>query len=106
MGCADGGSASRQRVLMEARFAQLLTRTCLIGCLLGVAGSVYLLAGLAGLVHSLVLNLAIAAVLVVALLFFLCNFLVAFAQTNWVGRGIWLAILAILLVEWLLGFQV
>ncbi len=89
---------------MEARFAQLLTRTCLIGCLLGVAGSVYLLAGLAGLVHSLVLNLAIAAVLVVALLFFLCNFLVAFAQTNWVGRGIWLAILAILLVECLLGF--
>ena len=42
----------RQGNLMEARFAQLLTRTCMIGCLLGVAGTVYLLAGLAGLVHS------------------------------------------------------
>jgi hypothetical protein len=89
---------------MEARFAQLLTRTCVVGCLLGLAGTAYLLAGLAGLVHSPVLNLAIAAVLAVALLFFLWNFSAAFAQTNWVGRGIWLAILAILLVEWLLGF--
>ena len=89
---------------MSARSAQLLNRTCIIGCLLGVTGTVYFLAGLAGLVQSPVLNLAVAAVLVVALLFFLWNFVVAFTQTHWVGRAIWLTISAILLVEWLLGF--
>ena len=103
LGCADGGSVSRQRDLMEARFAQLLTRTCVVGSLLGVAGTIYLLAGLAGFVHSPVLNLSIAAVLGVALLFFLGNYFAAFAQTNWVGRSIWLAILAIFLTEGLLG---
>ena len=88
---------------MAERSALLLNRTCMIGCLLGVTGTVYLLAGLAGLVHAPVLNLAVAGVLVVALLFFLWNFAVAFARTDWAGRGIWLAISAILLVEWLLG---
>jgi hypothetical protein len=88
---------------MEARFAQLLTRTCVVGCLVGVAGTIYLLAGLAGFVHSPLLNVAIAAALVVALLFFLGNYVAAFAHTNWVGRSIWLAILVILLTEALLG---
>ena len=88
---------------MDERFLQQLTRTCAVGALLGLAGTVYLLAGLAGLVHSAVLNLTIAAVLVVALLFFLVNFFAVFTQTDWVGRSIWFAILAILIVEVLMG---
>jgi dolichyl-phosphate-mannose-protein mannosyltransferase len=88
---------------MDERFSKLLTRTCAVGCLLGLAGTVYLLAGLAGLVHSAVLNLTIAAVLVVALLFFLFNFFAVFTQTDWVGRSIWFGILAILMVEVLMG---
>ena len=92
------------RILMEARFAQLLTRTALVGCLLGVGGTVYLLSGLAGLVHSPVLNLAIVAVLVVGAAVFPVELLGGhLLQTNWVGRGIWLVILAILLTEGLLG---
>lgn len=88
---------------MEARFSQLLTRTCAVGGLLGLAGTVYLLAGLAGLVHSALLNLSIAAVLAAALGFFLINFFAAFAEVNWVGRCLWFGILAILLVESFLG---
>jgi len=88
---------------MEARLSQLLTRTGAIGCLLGLAGTVYLLAGLAGFVHSAWLNLTVAAVLAAALLFFLFYFGAAFLQTDWIGRGIWCGILAILVVETLLG---
>jgi len=88
---------------MEQRFAQLLTRTSAVGCLLGLAGTVYLLAGLAGFVHNEVLNLSIAAVLVAALFFFLSNFFTLFIQTGWVGRSIWFGILAILIAEILLG---
>jgi len=88
---------------MEARFSNLLTRTCIVGCLLGSAGTVYLLAGLAGLVHNAVLNLTIAAALIATLIFFLVNFFALFTQTGWVGRCIWLAILAILIAETLLG---
>ncbi len=88
---------------MGERFSQLLTRTCAVGCLLGVAGTVYLLAGLAGFVHSALLNLGIAAVLAAALLFFLANFFALFTQTGWVGRSIWFGILVILIAEILLG---
>lgn len=88
---------------MDERFAQLLTRTCAVGGLLGLAGTIYLLVGLAGFVHSAVLNLGIAAVLVAALLFFLGNFLALFTQTGWVGRSIWFGILVILIAEILLG---
>jgi hypothetical protein len=88
---------------MEARFPNLLTRTCVIGCLLGLAGTIYLLAGLAGLVHNAILNLSIAGAFVAAGIFFLVNFFGLFTQTGWVGRCIWLAILVILIVEALLG---
>jgi 4-amino-4-deoxy-L-arabinose transferase-like glycosyltransferase len=88
---------------MEARFSNLLTRTCVVGCLLGFVGTVYLVAGLAGLVHNAVLNLTTAAAFIAALMFFLINFFVLFTQTGWVGRCIWFAILAILIAETLLG---
>ena len=63
---------------MEARFSNLLTRTCVVGCLLGFVGTVYLVAGLAGLVHNAVLNLTTAAAFIAALMFFLINFFVLF----------------------------
>lgn len=88
---------------MEPRFAQLLTRTCAVGALLGLAGTIYLLAGLAGLVHNAVLNLSIAAALLAALGFFLYHFFAAFGAVNWLGRVIWLAILVLLIVEAVLG---
>ena len=88
---------------MEERFSNLLTRTCVVGCLLGLAGTIYLLAGLAGLVHNAVLNLTIAGTFVAALMFFLVNFFALFTHTGWIGRCIWLAILAILVVEMILG---
>jgi len=88
---------------MDERYSQLLTRTCLVGCLLGLAGTVYLLAGLAGFVHSAVLNLSIAAILAAAALFFLIQFFALSTQTGWVGRSIWFGILAILIAEILLG---
>ena len=88
---------------MEERYSKLLTRTCVVGCLLGLAGTVYLLAGLAGFVHSTLLNLSIAAALAAALLFFLCNFFALFTQFTWVGRIIWVGILVILIADTLLG---
>src|SRR4030095_1935628 len=88
---------------MEERSTQLLTRTCLVGCLLGLAGTVYLLAGLAGFVRNPVLNFSIAAVLVAALVFFLVNFSALFRQTGWIGRSLWFGILAILIAQAILG---
>lgn len=88
---------------MEPRFAQLLTRTCAVGALLGLAGTLYLLAGLAGLVHSAVLNLSVAAALLLALVFFLYHFCAALRHLPWLGRAIWLAILVLLIVEAVLG---
>lgn len=88
---------------MEKRFAQLLTRTCLVGALLGLTGTIYFLAGLAGLVHSAWLNLSVAAALLLALGFFLYHFFAAFQHLNWLGRALWLAILVLLIVEAVLG---
>ena len=88
---------------MEERSTKLLTRTCLVGCLLGLAGTVYLLAGLAGFVRNPVLNFSIAAVLVAALVFFLVNFFALFRQTGWIGRSLWFGILAILIAQAILG---
>lgn len=88
---------------MEERFSRLLTRTSAAGCLLGGVGTIYLLLGLAGLVHNLALNLAAAIALLAALVFFLWNFFAALGSLGWVGRSLWMALLAILLVEGLLG---
>jgi hypothetical protein len=49
------------------------------------------------------LNLSIVIVLFAAALFFLRHFIALPRQTNWVGRGIWTAILVILIVEIMLG---
>ncbi len=84
---------------MEDRFSVLLFRTCLVGCLLGIVGTIYFLLGLAGYVGSPSLNLFVAASLVGATVFFLSGLVSALWETNWVGRIFWLAIFVILVTE-------
>ena len=85
--------------MMEDRFSVLLFRTCLVGCLLGIVGTIYFLLGLAGYVGSSLLNLFVAASLVAATVFFLAAFIGALWETNWVGRILWLSIFVILVTE-------
>ena len=88
---------------MEERFSVLFSRTCWAGCLLGAAGTWYLLFGLAGYVRSPLLNLSVVAVVLATALFFLFHFFTIPRQTNWVGRGTWAGIFIILIVEVVLG---
>ena len=88
--------------MIEDRFSGLLFRTCLAGSLLGSAGTIYFLLGLAGYVGSSLLNLFVAASLIAATVFFLTAFVGAFWDTNWVGRVFWLAIFIVLVTEILL----
>ena len=85
--------------MMEERFAVLLFRTCVVGCLLGGVGTIYFLLGLAGYVGSSLLNLFVATSLVAAAGFFLTAFIGALWGTNWVGRVFWFAIFIILVTE-------
>jgi hypothetical protein len=85
--------------MMEDRFSVLLFRTCLVGCLLGIVGTIYFLLGLAGYVGSALLNLFVAASLVAATVFFLAAFVSALWEINWVGRILWLSIFVILVTE-------
>ena len=84
---------------MEDRFSVLLFRTSLIGCLLGIVGTIYFVLGLAGYVGSSLLNLFVAASLVGATVFFLSGLVSALWETNWIGRIFWLAIFVILVTE-------
>jgi len=84
---------------MEARFSQLLFRTSLAGCLLGVVATVYFLAGLAGFVGDLWLNALVVAALAAGALFFFHAFLTYLCGTNWVGRALGIAILAVIVIE-------
>lgn len=88
---------------MDERHSALIDRTCLVGCLLGVCGTWYLLFGLAGYVGSLVLNLSVALVLAGAALFFVIAFLKIPLRLNRLGQAIWAAILLVLAVEIVLG---
>src|SRR5688572_28006004 len=88
---------------MDERFSVLLFRTCLVGCLLGVAATVYFLFGLAGHIYSTVLNFSVVIVLLGAGLFSLFHFFAIPRQTNWVGWILWAAIFAILIMEVALG---
>ena len=87
----------------EERFSLLLWRTSVTGILLGAAGTLYFFAGLAGYVTSPLPNLLVAAVLGCAVLFFVREFLRAFGESQWVGRVLWLAIVAIIITEAILS---
>lgn len=88
---------------MEERYSRLLSQTCWTGCLLGAVATGYFFFGLAGYVHSFLLNLAVAIALAGALIFFLYQFSTAAKGTGWIGWSIWAALLAIILIEFVLG---
>ena len=88
---------------MKDRFSLLLSRTGWVGGVLGLVATIYFLFGLAGQVHSALLNLSVAAALVASAAFFLANFLFIPKRTTWLGRCLWLAILIFFLAEVVLG---
>ncbi len=85
--------------MIEDRFAVLLFRTCLVGCLLGIVATIYFLLGLAGYVGSPLLNLFVAGSPVAAAIFFLNAWIGALGQANRIGRVLWLSIVVILGTE-------
>jgi hypothetical protein len=86
--------------MMEDRFSVLLFRTCAVGCLLGVVGTIYFLLGLAGYVGNSSLNLFVAASLIAATIFFLKALIEALWESSfWISRLLWLAIFVILGAE-------
>jgi dolichyl-phosphate-mannose-protein mannosyltransferase len=88
---------------MEERFLRLFSRTGWLGCLLGFTATGYFLFGLAGYVHSALLNSGVVVVLVLSAVFFLIHFFAIPRQTNRVGRALWAAILIFLVIEIVLG---
>src|SRR3990170_4209115 len=84
---------------MEARFSQLLFRTSLAGCLLGIVATVYFLAGLAGFVGDLWLNALVVAALAAGAFFFFHAFFANLRGTHWLGRALGIAIFAIIAFE-------
>lgn len=88
---------------MEERFSNLLLRTTLVGCLLGVVATVYFLFGLAGHVGDWWVNAFVAVALAAAALFFLYAFAVNLRDTNWLCRALGLIAIAVIAIEALLG---
>ena len=84
---------------MEEYFSHLLLRTAVAGCLLGIVATIYFLAGLAGFIDSLLLNVFVAAALVAAAFFFFHAFFATLGAINRLGRALGLAILAVIGVE-------
>jgi hypothetical protein len=90
--------------MIEERSSALLFRTCLAGCVLGTAATLYLLLGLAGYVHNPLVNFGVLLVLAAGAVFFLVEFSSIPIKANRLERLIWVAILVILIVEIALGF--
>jgi hypothetical protein len=85
--------------MVEERSSDLLLPTTLIGLLLGLAGTLYFLFGLAGYVASAWLNLFIATSLLAAALAFFFLFFQTLRAANPLGRAIGAVILIFLAVE-------
>ncbi|OGQ83014.1 MAG: hypothetical protein A3F90_19760 [Deltaproteobacteria bacterium RIFCSPLOWO2_12_FULL_60_19] len=82
------------------RFSELVYRLSWAGCLLGFAATLYLPAAWTGYVNHWLLNGAIAAAATIfAALFCLVIFARLPSQTNRLGVALWLAILAIVVLE-------
>lgn len=84
-------------------YNELLHRTALLGCLLGLAATVYLIGGHRGLVHQVLLNAVAITTTLLAAAFFLTAFFRALSGANKAGKLLWFAILALLAVEIVLG---
>ncbi|MFQ5903024.1 MAG: phospholipid carrier-dependent glycosyltransferase, partial [Candidatus Binatia bacterium] len=87
----------------QDRFSLLLYRTCLLGFFLGLTATLYFLGGVSGHIGSPLLNIATAAVLILAAVFFLYIFFVLMPDKSRLGFLIWLLILLVLSVEVVLG---
>jgi 4-amino-4-deoxy-L-arabinose transferase-like glycosyltransferase len=90
--------------MIDERSPALLFRTCLAGCILGTAATVYFLLGLAGYVHNPLANSGVLLVLAAGAVFFLAEFFLIPIKANRLERSIWVAILVILIIEIALGF--
>jgi hypothetical protein len=88
---------------MDQRYTRLLVQTCWLGVFLGAVATVYFLFGLAGYVRVPLLNFAVGGALGGALLFFLYHFAGAARGSGWLSWSIWALLLAIFLVEAVLG---
>src|SRR3990172_3008195 len=88
---------------MEERLSNLLFRTSLAGCLLGIVATVYFLAGLAGFVGDLWLNALVVAALAAGTFFFFHAFLANLRGTHWLGRALGIAIFAVIGIEAILS---
>jgi hypothetical protein len=73
----------------EDGFSRLLWRTSLAGALLGAAGTVYFLAGLAGYLSNSALNLSLAVTVAAGVIFCLGEFFRAGKEPSWVGGALW-----------------
>ncbi|MGE5307333.1 MAG: ArnT family glycosyltransferase [Alphaproteobacteria bacterium] len=89
--------------MIEERSSSLLFRATLIGALLGLAATIYLLFGLAGYVASAWLNLFVVGSLAAAALFFLFLLFETLSAANSLGRGIGGVIVFVLAAEILLS---
>ena len=90
-------------MVAQDRFSSILYRTCLLGCFLGLAATVYFLAGLSGYIGNPLLNVATAAALLLVALFFLAVFFLQMWVKSRLGCALWVLILVVLLAEVVLG---
>jgi len=90
--------------MRDDRFSLLLYRTSLSGCLLGGSATLYLLGGVSGLVSNPLLNIATAAGVFLAALFFLYIFFIWMLDKSKWNLLLWLLILLVLGAEIVLGF--
>jgi len=81
------------------RFSLLLYRTSLSGCLLGGTATLYLLGGVSGFVGNPLLNIAAAAGVSLAALFFLYIFFIWMLEKRKWNLLLWLVILLVLSAE-------
>ncbi|MBI3059519.1 MAG: hypothetical protein HYY81_09485, partial [Deltaproteobacteria bacterium] len=85
--------------MRDDRFSLLLYRTSLSGCLLGGSATLYLLGGVSGLVSKPLLNIATAAGVSLAALFFLYIFFIWMLDKSKWNLLLWLVILLVLSAE-------
>src|SRR5918998_5222046 len=90
--------------MIDERSSALLFRTCVAGCVLGTAATLYLLLGLAGYVHNPLANFGVLLVLTAAAASFLVEFFAIPIKANRLERLIWIATLVIVIAEIVLGF--
>jgi len=88
---------------MAERISFLLYRTCLLGIVLGVAATLYLLSGLYGHIRDPLANFLTAAAVVGAAIYFLYLFFARLFDKSRLGFFLWLCIFLVMVAEVCLG---